>query len=744
MPVDITGRICLGRVRDHRDRPTFRIATIDPIAISNAELTAWGITGLRVGEHFPDRGLVLWFMPPVSIKDGTVWEFEVESHPNTGREEGRGEKFQVNNKKGPKEIIEIMDLRSADGEKAIRDGLLGDGFQFPLRPVSSRVYLLIEEGELLGPFEVEQVPSNTSLYKLSGITSDKLNRIEIWEAPVTLREVEFIGNKRLPMPPGHRQLVKYPDAVKNWEPDLLLLTRTLKWLGDHDPETMAALGLNTKNTIKAFADNLKKLHLIGEELQVALARKERLWELDGLVERNAEVLEAAASVLFGNERVQKELHEKVTADTDRLKREEERKIAEELKEKKADLDETEGKIREQKGRLKKLEKDCRTAEAQLEKKTGPYTAELAKKLEEVAKEPHKAFSELAFLRSIFGGMAVADQPTSGQDVTSLLPQGKMLHSNSVDANRIDEAGKFVSRLGRRMLSRRINDVSAAPLTAAFLSGRIPMLDGPFAYPMLESFAETISGVKPLWIPIGGSLYEVQDLFGRQDASGKFVIHPGGLFPFLVEARKRPESMFVVVLDGFNKSPSDSYLFPIIQCIRDSGREIPIHAVLRMDGGSATGFLFSIDWPTNVLLALIPSSGGMRIPISADLSREVVPLVPPEDHIVDDEPGPFPAPSVVISDVWNKWRQDALEAEKTFEKDEGRFGKGAAEFMTPLHGAATVVGMDPRKALIMEIVSGAVPEILRRGEKPESVLAESSVDASTSIKAMQNLMARLGG
>jgi septal ring factor EnvC (AmiA/AmiB activator) len=201
---------------------------------------------------------------------------------------------------------------------------------------------------------------------------------------------------------------------------------------------MAALGLNTKNTIKAFADNLKKHHLIGEELQVALARKERLWELDGLVERNAEVLEAAASVLFGNERVQKELHEKVTADTDRLKREEERKIAEELKGKKADLDETERKIREQKGRLKKLEKDCRTAEAQLEKKTGPYTAELAKKLEEVAKEPHKAFSELAFLRSIFGGMAW-HQPMAVR-MSHLYSRRKMLQQLR-RRGRIDEAGK---------------------------------------------------------------------------------------------------------------------------------------------------------------------------------------------------------------------------------------------------------------------------------------------------------------
>jgi hypothetical protein len=204
MQLDITGRICLGRVRDHR---TSDLSHRNDRSYSHidAELTAWEITGLRVGEHFPDRGLVLWFMPPASIKDGTVWEFEVESHPNTGREEGRGEKFQVNNKKGPKEIIEIMDLRSADGEKEIRDGLLGDGFQFPLRPVSSRVYLLIEEGELLEPSIECSINIAVQVVRYH---FGQANRIEIWK-PLSRSERSNLREQRLPMP-RHRQLVKYP------------------------------------------------------------------------------------------------------------------------------------------------------------------------------------------------------------------------------------------------------------------------------------------------------------------------------------------------------------------------------------------------------------------------------------------------------------------------------------------------------------------------------------------------------
>ena len=473
--IEITERICLGRVREHRVLSDgVMIAPLDPIAISNSDRTAWEIVGFGVAGHFPDRGRVWWYKAPSTIRDEAIWEFVVELHPKK-KGDGHGEKFQVDNTKGPREITEVMDLRRAGGEKAVRDGLLGGGFKFPLRPLSNKVYLLIENDELLGPIEVIPMVSNSSLYTLVDVESDKLNRIEVWEIPAMLLEVDFFGTKRLPMQPGNRPLVRKSDVFKNWESDHSLLTRSLKWLVDHDAETMTSLCLNTKKVIKAFADNLKKHHLDKEELRIALARKERLLELGGLVERNAEVLEAAASVLLRNERVQMELREKVAVETDRLRKEEERRIAEELKIKQAELAEAERKSKEQKERLKKLERDCKLAEARLEAKTKPYTEEFAKKLAEIAKEPHKGYSELAFLRSIFGGESTQGRSSAGLDPMAVLPQGRILRIPS-DTTKIEDIGQFIRRLGLRMLSRRIDDAMASQVTAAFLSGRIPMLE----------------------------------------------------------------------------------------------------------------------------------------------------------------------------------------------------------------------------------------------------------------------------
>jgi hypothetical protein len=740
--IDVTERTCIGRVREHHPLSDGTMtASLDPIAISGSDGTSWEIDGFDVSEHFPHRGRIWWYKAPSNIRDGSVWELVVEDHPYKKDDEHR-EKFQVDNAKGPSEIVEVMDLRSVGKEKEVRDLLLGDGFRFPLRPIGNRVYLLIKDGELLGPFEVVPTASDPSLYTLADVASDKLVKIDVWEAPGELRDIDFSGTKRLPMPPGNRPFVRKVDAFKNWEPDHLLLTRSLKWLVEHDADTMKALCLNTRKVIKVFVDDLEKHSLDKEEFQVGLARKERLLELRDLVEGNAEVLETAANVLFGSEKVQKELREKVAAETDRLRKSEQQRIADELKAKKAELAEATRKSTEQNERLKKLEKEYKAAEAQLKAKMKPYSEELAKRLEEVAKEPHKAFSQLAFLKSIFGS-APTQGCYAGHDSVMALPLERNLLSRG-DAANIEEIGQFMKRLGLRLLSRGINDVMSAPMTAAFLSGRVPMLDGLTAYPAIEAFAETVAGMKPLWIPVGGSLYEVQDIFGREDGSGRFVFHAAGLLPLLVEARKKPDTMFVVVLDGFNRSSADSYLFPIIQCIRDPGREIPIRSVIRSDGGTMSGFISSIDWPANVLLALIPSMGAMTIPVSSDLMREVIPLVFSEDSSVDEEGDPVPPISAVSSATWRKWRQDAKKAEKAFGQDEGRYGKGIAEFVAPLHGGATVVGMDARDKLLLDLVSGAIPEILRRKENPESILANFSVDASASIRAMQILMARLGG
>ena len=70
-----------------------------------------------------------------------------------------------------------------------------------------------------------------------------------------------------------------------------------------------------------------------------------------------------------------------------------------------------------------------------------------------------------------------------------------------------------------------------------------------------------------------AIADVQDLFGKLE-HGTFVPHPAGLLDIIRAAREH-EGPFLVVLDGINRGPTESYLLPLLRLVRNHKASIPL-------------------------------------------------------------------------------------------------------------------------------------------------------------------------
>ena len=101
------------------------------------------------------------------------------------------------------------------------------------------------------------------------------------------------------------------------------------------------------------------------------------------------------------------------------------------------------------------------------------------------------------------------------------------------------------------------------LHASFLAGAVPVLMGIRGYELLSAYASAVAGGRLHWIPVAHSTMEPQDLLGRFDArAARIVPSATGLLDVVRDATTSGR-LHVVVLEGFNRAPTEGYLSPIL-------------------------------------------------------------------------------------------------------------------------------------------------------------------------------------
>ena len=151
--------------------------------------------------------------------------------------------------------------------------------------------------------------------------------------------------------------------------------------------------------------------------------------------------------------------------------------------------------------------------------------------------------------------------------------------------------------------------------AAVTAGILPILSGFNAGAAIDVYSKIACGGRVFRVPIAPTSLDASDLFGKFDENqGAFLSGDGRLLEFVQIAKQNREPA-VVVFEGVNKAPTESYFMPILEAIF-LRRSLPIYF------NSNVSQIF--EWSENLFPVATIVEGPTTLPLSAEIwSRSIM-------------------------------------------------------------------------------------------------------------------------
>jgi hypothetical protein len=652
----------IGRIidigRDHVNDKA--LAWVAPLLHANEETGRWEGPIEDTVSTYPSRGRIFWY-DARDVQYGDYVVVTVNSHPKYGAEHYT-EKYQVANAKLAEELF---DLRAA-GEGAVRRALAEGTLRLPAAPLNrDGVFIWLEDDLFVGPVNLEEAPRGWR-----AVYGDP-TRIDAWQlSGERLNRTSIDGSPRIFLPPS-------PNAAecdrgnwagfRNWASDHDLVIGMLKQIRKFDREALSALGA-TYAGFEKYLELLQQSTLTDDRAAQEAARRDRIMTLQTTIDGNRHLIERATEALMSTPAVAAEVERAIENARELATKRAEVEAREQIIERSAALTEKSEQLEKitrdlatLEDRSRELDTAIKHKERELEERVATFDRELAARLEKLLEKPERLFSELAVMRMLGGGC----RPLGAKPAAARVD----LWPHPPAEPTVAEVQVLKGRLQAVACHRGIfSSTLLTELTAAFVSGAVPVVAGSNAFEVVSVFAEVAASGRVLWIPVSGTVLGPSDLFGTFDvASGRFVHHPSCLLKAVAEARDSGE-LSIVLLDGFNRAPVDSYLLPLLQSRSDVvddrsvGRRIPVAPPGTFGANGEWAGLESVEWPANLLLALIPSEGTLSLPIPRALWTHCV-LVDTDYHRDEDLanrpiPNAAPPPSRVPDEVMRTWWSEA--------------------------------------------------------------------------------------
>ena len=571
-----------------------KLAWAKPVVRSTTDRSAWEGPVTDAIHKFPTKGLVFWFDAPFETAEGDYWEIVVSESPQYDGYR-KSEKYQVVDYQRP---IEIVDLREW-GQDKLRRTLNSEGVAIDPAPMGSYIVFWVAENKWIGPVEVGESDDGGWVLEANDPT-----RLDCWNPGQNAYcEVQLDGS-RLVVMPGH----DYGESrgYVNWAPDIEFAEGILKRIRKLDQSAYEALDV-TYAVFEKYQEVLADSGLSGPDLQHERARLERAEELGNLVESNEKLLEKTVSALLKSATVQSELEEEKQKLRSEIKTRLNREISAELESKHSEIEELDARIEKRRDEHKKVRAKIAEEKERLESLVASFEDALQGRLRELAEvELQDVFADSVVLRamlSVSGGNASMTRPEG--DTSSTLPW-----ENDEECEHFDGVEEALSSFSKQLMASGVGNVAmGVDIISAFAGGGAVCLTGTRTDEVLELFADTVAGGRLLWIPVSAVSVAPSDLLVSQ-SNGAGSPHPNGLLETLVKAESSDE-LYLVVLEGFDRSPVESYLHPLLASRAESSkpsrgrrREIPLPTrVVVADTPTAR-----VAWPANVLVACTPTAG----------------------------------------------------------------------------------------------------------------------------------------
>lgn len=634
----------------------YRHGGVLPLLESDGE--KWTRPIARLVETFPTRGRIFWHDAPERLKKESYWCITVAPHPSfKGKQDT--DKFQVNEFKP---AVEILDLRGSGMEGSLRGLLSGPGLAFDLRPLTNEVLLWVRDDWALGPVRLKHGGGRT--WKLA---EEDLNRLAAWTPPATgYASADIEGRTRFFLPPSGK-----PGAsagVTNWESDLSLASSVLRRLRKLDPARADKLEL-TYRVFDEYLATLESSGLVGPRLDQELARVDRIKALRETIEANDELLSLAVDACLNVDGVHDEVERHRTTLLEELRPKVAASLEAQFGEKHAELDRLDRSLEDKRAKLEAVRQELEREVSRLEQHVESFRLRLAERLRKAASEPNETLAELVLIQRVLGGMpndgGKSSRPTSTRRSPAYVP------SQQRPGNRLTDAALVNPALMKAFTAHGVPIALGRVVHSAFLSGGMPVITGGRGLAALKAYGSAMVGGRITWITVTAELLGPQDLLGRVDpTSRRFLPHASGLLR-LLDSAENSDDVHLVVLEGLNRAAVDSYLFPLLQTMKECRQPVrpmavPLMAAGTLDEEDPFAAVTTVRWQSNVLLAGVPTRGPASIGVSSELWRYA--MLIDADEFDSDTPHHFVHPeaalegaeetSVVSRAAWDALCKDA--------------------------------------------------------------------------------------
>jgi hypothetical protein len=645
-------QVFLGRVVEVRTSTTkgrYRYAQVEPLVESDEAASRWlRNVSSESRKRFPTRGYVHWHEASLGVEKNSLWEFGI-----VPKDDGRGDRFERFQLADERPAVEVIDLRRWRDDSTLRSTASSSGLPPECAPLGSRAYLWIDDSTLVGPVKLVSVGDR---WRVTAADASAVERRKVAEGDV---QRITIDHDRLFLRPQFE--FTPPIGYENWATDAEVARSVIRRLQKIDKEAVAAIGV-TERSYKQYIDAIESSGLTERDRAVDRARAERLACFLKTVEANASLLEEAATSLIASDKVQAELQPRIEAAFQAEKQKRRVEVEEEIQQVKNALAVLQKQLGERKAQVQALDKEGAAKAKELDAMATSFEAAFRARIEHLASTPAQTFADVKLISELAGRtQRVEGAPQPIEDAPALAIE------RIVEARRIDTVAEIRVAIGKASL-RGTTAKTMLELHAAFASGLVPLVLGDGAYDSLRNYADVICGGQLTWIPVSATMLEAQDIVARVDHAGRgLVASSNGLYEAICIAALTEEPQ-LVVLEGINRAPVESLLIPWLESRNgaiagDRARAIPLSGgglTARIDGGRRTES--KIVWPSNLLVACLPTVGVATLPLSADFWRFGVTIEAGEDAA--PAPIAIDGEQTLVSSIG--WKEQTVAAAKAHQ------------------------------------------------------------------------------
>jgi hypothetical protein len=392
----------------------------------------------------------------------------------------------------------------------------------------------------------------------------------------------------------------------DWDDDRLVLRRALEFAVGRARAAGQDLGA-TKRQLEEAAASIASAG-DGAKLQIEAGRLDRAFSIVSKLDQTQHLAKEVLDLLLRHPLIVEQVTVAVNAERVSMRNQ----IQQELTAEHKALAETQRARGEVEAQIGVLRQELATLRATREQDVAAIEQAVAERIEEVLRRPETLLAETAVLRTVIGGVRGERRRSPlSQEAPPIRPwrQGKLLVTELTDLRK---------RLVASLKARGASPALSQPLHAAFTAPQAPILAGPHSLAALSAYADVVTGGRVVVVQATASLVEPGDIFGKVDPQlARFTPHPGALLDTL-EAARQSDGLVLVIIEGVNRGPTESYLLALLRNAMGRGPAVPVFHPQAVSGEDAYRYAARVEWPRNALLAATVVEGPTTLPIAMDV------------------------------------------------------------------------------------------------------------------------------